>query len=75
METGDLEHVSGIKGLNKWKAYVNKKKIFSGQGRECEEKKAGYYFGYLLIHMCICMEQIFIGKWDRRKQSQHCSIR
>lgn len=27
------------------------KKVFSGRGRECEEKKAGYNFGYLL--MCV----------------------
>lgn len=27
------------------------KKIFPGRGRECEEKKAGYNFGYLL--MCV----------------------
>lgn len=35
------------------------KKIFSGRGRECEEKKAGYNFEYLLMCMYLYETDVY----------------
>ena len=44
VETRDLERVWGVKGWNKWKAYVSINKYFRKGGGECKEKKSSIQF-------------------------------
>lgn len=68
METGDSECVlGGIKGYNKWKAYVNINKNF-GKGESAKRKKQDTVLD-TCVCACVCMKCVFTDKCDRRNKS------